>query len=182
MEDPRSILNRAVHVVFAEWTAIGLAVENEWGGRATRDKALALLHQVLNGLLNSERVHADEIEALLDSTMLDEFNIEAEDDSPAQIARLLCIMHAEARAGTSTTALALLAEHASKRSESNWVVAPLPPKPEADSSDDEDDGEDSMAVEGRGGGSSGAPREREEPTVDEDGFQMVTRSGGGRRR
>jgi len=63
--------------------------------------------------------------------MLDEFNIEAEDDSPAQIARLLCIMHAEvcapppagrkqlhrshptspvlqARAGTSTTALALL--------------------------------------------------------------------------
>jgi len=67
MEDPASILNRAVHVVFAEWTAIGLAVENEWGGRATRDKALALLHQVLNGLLTSEQVHADEIEALLDS-------------------------------------------------------------------------------------------------------------------
>jgi len=36
-----------------------------------------------------------------------------------------------------------------------------------------------MAVEG---GSSSAPREREEPQVDEDGFQMVTRSGGGRRR
>lgn len=31
----------------------------------------------------------------LRQVLLDEFNIEAEDDSPAQIARLLCVMHAE---------------------------------------------------------------------------------------
>lgn len=62
-----SVLTRAVHVVFAEWTALGMAVENEWGGRASRDKALGLLSQVLNGLLTSEAVHADEIEDLLDS-------------------------------------------------------------------------------------------------------------------
>jgi len=67
MADAVSVLTRAVHVVFAEWTALGMAVENEWGGRATRDKALGLLSQVLNGLLTSEVVHADEIEELLDS-------------------------------------------------------------------------------------------------------------------
>ena len=39
------VLTRAIHTVFSEWTALGMAVENEWGGRNTRDKALALLQQ-----------------------------------------------------------------------------------------------------------------------------------------
>ena len=39
------VLTRAIHTVFSEWTALGMAVENEWGGRNTRDKALTLLQQ-----------------------------------------------------------------------------------------------------------------------------------------
>ena len=39
------VLTRAIHTVFSECTALGMAVENEWGGRNTRDKALALLQQ-----------------------------------------------------------------------------------------------------------------------------------------
>ena len=66
MEDPASLLRRAVYAVFSEWTALGMAVENEWGGHATRDKALALLEQVVNGLLQSDQVHQDEIQDLLD--------------------------------------------------------------------------------------------------------------------
>eukprot|EP00967_Tisochrysis_lutea_P007690 scaffold9181_cov37-Tisochrysis_lutea.AAC.4 len=121
-EDAASLLSRAVHAVFAEWTALGMAVENEWGGRATRDKALQLLHRVLTGLLSSSAVHVEELEELLDSVralargrtsaerfkfsplspcsgssqaLLDDFNVEAEDDSPAQVARLLCTLHSE---------------------------------------------------------------------------------------
>jgi hypothetical protein len=37
------------------------------------------------------------VHPLVRQALLDEFNIEAEDDSPAQIARLLCVMHAEVR-------------------------------------------------------------------------------------
>ena len=43
-------LQRAIQAVFAEWTALNLAVENDWGGRDTRDKALALLARVTAGL------------------------------------------------------------------------------------------------------------------------------------
>jgi len=180
-EDAASLLSRAVHAVFAEWTALGMAVENEWGGRATRDKALQLLHRVLTGLLSSSAVHVEELEELLDSALLDDFNVEAEDDSPAQVARLLCTLHSEARAGCSTTALGILEKHASKREQSNWVVAPLPPKQSTDSSDDEDigeDGDENMAVDTTG--ASGSSREPKVPEVDEDGFQMVSRSRGRR--
>eukprot|EP00312_Isochrysidales_sp_CCMP1244_P028750 CAMPEP_0202794506 /NCGR_PEP_ID=MMETSP1388-20130828/88179_1 /ASSEMBLY_ACC=CAM_ASM_000864 /TAXON_ID=37098 /ORGANISM="Isochrysis sp, Strain CCMP1244" /LENGTH=165 /DNA_ID=CAMNT_0049464353 /DNA_START=15 /DNA_END=509 /DNA_ORIENTATION=+ len=151
------VLTRAIHTVFSEWTALGMAVENEWGGRNTRDKALALLQQVCHGMLTSEAVHADELEALLDSALLDDFNIEAEDDSPAQIARLLCTLHAEAKAGQLATANALLAKAAAKRPENNWIAAPLPPKARkaGDSSDEEgDEGEEAeqgMAVDGSEG-------------------------------
>ena len=55
-------LSRAVHVVFGEWTALKLAVENEWAGGGTRDRALALLCRVRDGLLSAAVVHRDEIE------------------------------------------------------------------------------------------------------------------------
>ena len=51
----------AVKVVFGEWTALKLAVENEWGGGDTREKALGLLERTL-AALNAPQVHADEVE------------------------------------------------------------------------------------------------------------------------
>ena len=169
-------LTRAVHHVFGEWTAISMAVENDWGGPSTRDKALSLLQRTLQAL-NTPVVHRDEVEAFLEDTLVEDFNIEAEDESPRQVAEVLCKLHAEARAGSTTTA-ALLAERAAAKGKS-WVDAPLPPgrKRAGDSSDDEsDDGEDDMDMEG-GGGGRGEGSVRQEPVVDDDGFQMVqTRS------
>ena len=93
------ILQRAIRAVFGEWTALHLAVENEWGGHDTRDKALALLQRVLDGLSGAAPVYRDELEPVLEAALLDEFNVEAEDESPRQVAELLCKMHAEALAG-----------------------------------------------------------------------------------
>ena len=90
-------MSRAVHVVFGEWTALRLAVENEWAGGGTRDRALTLLRRVCEGMLASAVVHRDEIEDLLDNALVDDFNIEAEDESPAQVAALLCTLHTEVK-------------------------------------------------------------------------------------
>ena len=91
----------------------------------------------------------------------------------------LCKLHAEALAGSTTTA-AQLAERAAAKGKS-WVDAPLPPGRHraGDSSDDEsDDGEDDMDMEGGGGGGGqGSGRQYQAPIIDEDGFQTVqTRS------
>lgn len=176
---------RAVHVVFGEWSALKLAVENEWGGNNTRDRALALLQRVLNGLLQTATVHRDEVEDLLDNALLDDFNVEAEDDSPSQVAVLLCQLHGEAKSGLTTTADQLL-QRAATRGGSSWVEAPPPPRAHNDSSDDEDEGEESgdeggaSSRRGGGGGDTdmmdaedGGRSRRPEPEVDEDGFQMV---------
>ena len=148
---------RAVH----EWTALKLAVENEWGGGDTRDKALALLQRVLDGLSGAAPVYRDELEPVLEAALLDEFNVEAEDESPRQVAELLCKMHAEALAGGTATAAAVL-ERAAARGATTWVDAalPRPPRGADDSSDDDDDdGEDATTTARRwtpaGGGPSG---------------------------
>ena len=173
-------LTRAVHHVFGEWTAICMAVENDWGGQSTRDKALSLLERTLQAL-NTPVVHRDEVEAFLEDTLVEDFNIEAEDESPRQVAEVLCKLHAEALAGSTTTA-ALLAERAAAKGKS-WVDAPLPPGRHraGDSSDEEsDDGEeDGMDMEGGGGGGGGegSARQYQAPVIDDDGFQTVqTRS------
>eukprot|EP00964_Phaeocystis_antarctica_P161975 scaffold135307_cov69-Phaeocystis_antarctica.AAC.2 len=150
-----------------------MAVENDWGGQSTRDKALSLLERTLQAL-NTPVVHRDEVEAFLEDTLVEDFNIEAEDESPKQVAEVLCKLHAEALAGITTTA-ALLAERAAAKGKS-WVDAPLPPGRHraGDSSDDEsDDGEDDMDMEGGGGGGEGSARQYQAPEIDDDGFQTV---------
>jgi pre-rRNA-processing protein TSR2 len=173
---------RAVHVIFGEWTALKLAVENEWAGHSTRDRALALLQRVLSGMLSASTVHRDELEDLLDTALLDEFNIDAEDDSPSQVAQLLCVLHAEAKAGATATADTLL-QRAASRPGSSWVEAPPPPRVRGDDDSDDDEVDDdsddggggAMVMDEEGGSSS-----RQAPIVDDDGFQMVSR-GRGRR-
>ena len=178
---PHDAMLRAVPVVFGEWTCLKLAVENEWGGPNTREKALELLRRVMDGLAAAAQVHKDEVEMLLDSALIDDFNLEAEDESPGQVAQVLCTLHAEARAGHTATAQALLQRAAASGGRS-WVdVAPPRAARQADDSsddegtDDEDGGGgDAMDTDGGGGGGRRAP-----PEVDEDGFQTVSR---GRRR
>ena len=182
---PESLV-ASVRIVFGEWTAVSLAIENEWGGGGTREKALALLDRTLHAL-NTPVVHRDELEVFLDGALVDDFNVEAEDESPRQVAELLCLLHSEARAGVTTTADAL-AQRAAARGAKTWVDAPVQTRRRADdeSSDDgtDDEGEEGDAMDmggGGGGSSSGEGGKRQEPIVDDDGFQMVTRSGRGRR-
>ena len=181
MTEQQVKFTRAVHAVFGDWTALRLAVENEFAGSATRNRALALMQRVLDGLLASTTVHRDELEDLLDLALIDDFNIEAEDDSPKQVAEVLCMLHAEASRGVSATADMLLERAAGK---SSWVQVPPPPRVRGDDdSSDEDiddgaegdhEGREPVSMDAEGTSSQRLPE------VDEDGFQMV--QGKGRRR
>lgn len=43
----RPVFEQGVSILFERWTALGLAVENEWGGADSKQKAQALYQEVL---------------------------------------------------------------------------------------------------------------------------------------
>ena len=114
--------------------------------------------------------------------LIDEFNIEAEDESPKQVAQLLVQLHNEARSCGWETANALI-EQARAKGAQSWVEVPPPPKAAVDS-DSDDEGEEGEA-DGDApmdcGGEPRAPKQPQERIVDDDGFETVTKGSRGRR-
>ncbi|KAG0623006.1 hypothetical protein M758_3G141300 [Ceratodon purpureus] len=82
MDEAVSKLASGVHSTFVRWTALQLAVENEWGGRSSSQKAAQLENDVLGWFVHSKaRWYIDELEELLDVVMIEQFNVQTEDDS-----------------------------------------------------------------------------------------------------
>jgi len=182
MTPVEATLRRAIHVVFGEWSALVMAIENLWGGDNSRGKALALLQKVEEGMCSSPQVYADELEDLLERAMIDDFNIEAEDNSPKQVGEILARLHYEARNGGDETAQMLIAR-AEARGTKTWVQGELEVKKQ-ESSDDEDlsdveEGAGEGQMDTEGGGGSGGPK-YVAPEVDDDGFQTVAKGSRGR--
>ena len=46
-QEARPAFEEGAALVFSKWTAMGLAVENEWGGRNSRQKADDLIEEVI---------------------------------------------------------------------------------------------------------------------------------------
>lgn len=124
-----------------------------------------------------------DLEDFLDEAIQTDFNVQAEDDSPYQVARSLVNMHNQVAAGDFSYVESLRQQQpanaaACQNADGSNAAA------ESSSSDDEDSGsegeDDAMDAEG------GEDMEMDEappaqPLVDEDGFQVVQRKGRGRK-
>lgn len=127
----------------------------------------------------------NDLEGLLDEALQVDFNVQAEDDSPYQVARSLVNMHNQVALGDVSYVEALRRLQPIASAACQQEARPKDPEASEDSSssDEEsaDEGEDdAMDVEGT------EEMETEEsnaagPIIDEDGFQLVQRKGKGRR-
>lgn len=110
-----------------------------------------------------------------------EFNVQAEDDSPYQVARSLINMHNQVASGDTSYVESLRALQAPPSSASQQEIRPKVPGEEDDDDssssssgseeeDDQHDKGDAMDVDDQ------LPQSRQ-PIVDEDGFQVVQRKG-----
>jgi pre-rRNA-processing protein TSR2 len=75
-------------VIFSRWTALSLAVENQWGGPRTQQKADDMLQETLDifsGAKPGQKVHADELEDLFYDYFSNEFHVGAEDGSIEEV-------------------------------------------------------------------------------------------------
>ncbi|KAK9124234.1 hypothetical protein Sjap_013836 [Stephania japonica] len=83
-----------ITLVLSRWTALQMAVENEWGGRDSRNKSETLASDVFTWFTQSkEPLYIDDLECILEECLLLSFNTEAEDGSVEEVAEELMIMH-----------------------------------------------------------------------------------------
>jgi len=98
-ETSANAFGRGLSGVFARWTALQLAVVNDWGGGGSDEKARAAEEEVLTWFLSRKRKDELELEDLLVEILGDDFNVCCEDNSPAEVAKLAWAMYEQCAEG-----------------------------------------------------------------------------------
>jgi pre-rRNA-processing protein TSR2 len=179
-----SMFASGVHSCFLRWTALQLAIENEWGGRNSSQKASQLENDVLAWFVHSKvRRYIDELEELLDDTMIEQFSMQTEDDSIQEVAEQLFILHEECSQGNYETVRSLAADSSQQKPASAKSVKAPNEDGESDSDDDIME-EDSPSGEAGGpsaqGSGSSRPAEKVSTLTEEemaDGWQEAPARG-----
>ncbi|KAH7019250.1 Pre-rRNA-processing protein TSR2-domain-containing protein [Ilyonectria destructans] len=169
------------------WPALTLSVQNHWGGPDSADKrdwfagAIAELFPEFVDTPPAKAVEEpdlEDVETMLLQIMVDEFEVNVDDDSGTEVATNIMKVRAGCaigqfddvdalrtrfmnRNGTKVDQMFKKADDADQ--DTDW---------ESDDSDDEDEGAD---VEMDDAPQLVAPKQKQEPQVDEDGFTMVTK-------
>lgn len=181
--EQRPVFEHGVRLLFGRWTALQLAVANEWGGSSSKQKAEELYEDVVGWFYAKKNHEMLDLEELLDEALQVEFNVQAEDDSPYQISRNLVNMHNQVARGDLSYVQALEVNP-------NPIVDAIRASTglpgdnveggegnESSSSEDEsgdEDDEGGMDVDGMDEEAPVAvPAQPQEPLVDEDGFQRA---------
>ncbi|GLT59805.1 hypothetical protein SLA2020_326030 [Shorea laevis] len=93
------VFQEGIGLHLSRWSALQMAVENEWGGRDSRRKADLLVSDVFSFFANSkEPLYIDDLENILEESLLS-LNTMAEDGSIEEVAEKLMVMHEECLEG-----------------------------------------------------------------------------------
>ncbi|KAJ1734079.1 rRNA accumulation- protein [Coemansia biformis] len=142
--------------ILSKWTALELAVHNEWGGPDAREKREDVVDEIVEYFdkLASKRQTPEptDLQELLLDIMAADFEVTLEDGSESEVAKLLCTIFAECKTGNFAT-VDRLADEREARERSGAVPSAVAQSrrheqqgggdEESDSSED-DDGDVSM--------------------------------------
>ena len=86
--------------ILNRWTALQLAVLNEWGGAESAQKATAMLEELEHWFLRRRAgKYAEDLEELLVEILGDDFCVQCEDGSPREVAKIACEMYEQVAEG-----------------------------------------------------------------------------------
>lgn len=86
--------------LLARWTALQLAITNEWGGADSSKKGDEMYEELLEWFLKRKGgKHAEDLEELLIEILGDDFSVQCEDGSPREVARIACNMYEQIATG-----------------------------------------------------------------------------------
>lgn len=101
-EENERLLLRGIQAVFERWTALTMAVVNEWGGFQSKEKAQSLREETLEFLLKDSNKKDDSIEDFLYDCIAEDFNVQLEDESHEEVGKVLRAMFEECGRGESS--------------------------------------------------------------------------------
>lgn len=173
-----------VGLIFSQWTALCLAVEQQWGGPDSEAKADYLIDDVVQWFYKKKEHYVDDLEMELVDGLLEDFQLEAEDGSPRQVATSLIALY-QACCHNDAGPLQQLRQQYTAGGSGAAGSRPVTGGADAEgsSSSDEDDMDEDMqeapaAVPMSAAAAAGAAQPRPGPIVDDDGFELVqTRRG-----
>ncbi|MQL71868.1 hypothetical protein Taro_004196 [Colocasia esculenta] len=172
------IFIEAVSLVLSRWTALQMAVEDGWGGKDSRRKSQELESAIVSWFTQSnDTLYIDDLENMLDESMVVSFNTEIEDGSVEEVAEQLMVIHEECRQGNyaSIEKLRTSKPQAHAISQSKRVIN------DDDDESSDDDASDMMVDEPKPNVAAvDKPKPRQVP--DEEGWTVVSsRRDGGKR-
>ncbi|WOH01559.1 hypothetical protein DCAR_0520943 [Daucus carota subsp. sativus] len=92
-------LQEGINLILSRWSSLQVAVENEFGGRYSRERSQQLPVNIFTWFTQSKGpIYIEELEDMLDDFMLS-LNIEIDDGSIEEISEKLMIMHEECLEG-----------------------------------------------------------------------------------
>ncbi|XP_010259056.1 PREDICTED: pre-rRNA-processing protein TSR2 homolog isoform X2 [Nelumbo nucifera] len=95
-----SRLSEGISLLLSRWTALQMAIENEWGGKDSRQKSEQLAADIFSWFSQSREPHyIDDLENMLDENMVLSFNTDIEDGSIEKVAEQLIVMHEDCQQG-----------------------------------------------------------------------------------
>ncbi|KAG8087968.1 hypothetical protein GUJ93_ZPchr0010g10517 [Zizania palustris] len=176
-------LEEGIGLVFGRWTALQMAVENQWGGRDSRAKADQLAASILSWFSSKgEHCYNDLVDMMYD-VVSESFNADFEDGSIEEVAKHLLTMHEEClqRNYSSVEKLRNSRVQGNAVSQSRKMVV----DGDDDSSDDDEDDDDEPSMVDNEAGSVEKMMVDEpkpsKPVPDADGWTVVPpRRGPGR--
>ncbi|KZZ89613.1 Pre-rRNA-processing protein TSR2 [Ascosphaera apis ARSEF 7405] len=166
-------LDLGVSVILYNWSALSIAVQNQWGGPKSTEKRDWLCAEIPEILRNRPETDDIDLEEILMNVMMDEFDVAVEDDSGALVAEEIIKVRDWCVRGEFDKVQALWEEY-DKKQKKGGDVNVMQGKTENDDEDDEDDEEEGEEdTEMTDAAPTRPPREKIEPEVDEDGFTTV---------
>jgi|EP00979_Chaetoceros_neogracilis_P010030 pre-rRNA-processing protein TSR2 len=201
IEAATSEFHAGVTAVLRSWSALKTAVESEWGGVASKEKAEFLRSHILNCFdykKSKPSIDMYELEDNLAVYVEEEFSIVIEDDSEKQIAQTIFTMYEHCGNGDFTLSRQIIANASNAVQGGGKAVVQTEGELDEDSDDEMDTATSAnVAQEYAGDFLFGAPAgqakkistgppprqlgetalDKPQPLVDDDGFAVVTKKG-----
>ncbi|XP_057961086.1 pre-rRNA-processing protein TSR2-like [Malania oleifera] len=93
-------LKEGIDLLLLRWSALQIAVHNEWGGHNSARKSELFSSVIFSWFTQSkEPLYIDDLEDMLDENMVSLFKTEIEDGSTEEVAEKLMVMHEECLEG-----------------------------------------------------------------------------------
>ena len=170
MSDPRdAVLAQGIHAMFSRWTALRLAVDNNWGGGDPGVKYNKLVSAVIGLFGGGKAVYPDDVEIVLESAMVEDFAVEAEDGSCMEVAERIVELYRRTALGDFSMSAELVGAARALPSSVAQSVS-------AGGGSDDDDDDDGNGVDDVGGGmdiENAELQARPSVMVDDDGWMTV---------